>query len=104
MSNLGPLPPADYWSTRDDDTPLFTAEQMRAYAAEAVAAERTARQEAQHRVADLQERINKADRDLALAVAKERERWRAAVAPVLKASEGELPHAIDVLAAEIRKG
>ncbi len=42
----------------------------------ALTAERETRQEAQRRVADLQERINKADRDQALAVAKERERWR----------------------------
>ena len=26
------LPEPDYWSTRDDDTPLYTADQMRAYA------------------------------------------------------------------------
>ncbi len=38
-------------------------------------AEREARQEAQRRVAELQERINQADRDMALAVAKERERF-----------------------------
>ena len=44
----------------------WTAEQMRAYAAEQVAAER--------------------------------ERWKSAVLPVLGASEGELPHAIYVLA------
>ena len=47
---------------------------IRRYAAACVAAEREARQEAQRRVAELQARINKADRDQAIAVAKECER------------------------------
>lgn len=29
---MSELPEPDYWSTRDDDTPLYTADQMRAYA------------------------------------------------------------------------
>ena len=35
---LPPLPDPDYWSTRDDDTPLFTAAQMESYARAAIAA------------------------------------------------------------------
>lgn len=35
---LPPLPEPGYWSTRDDDTPLFTSEQMRDYARAALAA------------------------------------------------------------------
>ena len=35
--NLPPLPEPDYWSTRGDDTPLFTADQMLEYARAALA-------------------------------------------------------------------
>jgi hypothetical protein len=35
--DLPALPEPDYWSTRDDDTPLFTTDQMRAYARAALA-------------------------------------------------------------------
>ena len=35
---LPPLPEPGYWSTRDDDTPLFTAAQMESYARAAIAA------------------------------------------------------------------
>lgn len=36
-ADLPALPEPDYWSTRDDDTPLFTADQMHAYARAALA-------------------------------------------------------------------
>jgi hypothetical protein len=84
---LGPLPePAGkLWELR---TPrgkqpfrYYTPEQVR----EMLAAEREARQEAQRRVAELQERINRADRDQALAVAIERERWLAAASMAFNA-------------------
>ena len=42
--------------------------------------------------------IARLDAALVAAVAAERERWRAAIEPVLNASEGELPHALYVLA------
>lgn len=39
------LPEPDYWSTRDDDTPLYTADQMRAYALAALQSAQPAAQD-----------------------------------------------------------
>jgi len=78
---LGPLPEPVYAAVREGD--LETACWLEdTYTAEQMEAER--------------------QRCYALGVAAERERWRAAVAPVLTATEGELPHAIYVLAGFVR--
>lgn len=55
---------------------------------------KTGHKEARHAAAELALGV---EAQIAAAVAAERERWRAALAPVFSATEGELPHALYVL-------
>lgn len=83
MSDLGPLPAAaledheyERWG-QNMSADFFTADQMRAYAAAQVAAEREARLEAQRQLEVLKARIAGAEADKCRAVIAERERCAA---------------------------